>query len=351
MSEEIAVDQRQAVKKSPSRKRVRYRLTRQGKVAAAILIVLAVLVPTGVALGLEASLAQTRAELDRLQESSVAAGSFLAGDGGAWYPPEPEGGGSWGNGPATPAVDSPEQESTAQENFGPEVPAYQALYPELYARDHGWNTVNKKKVCYLTFDDGPSARTPEILDILDRYGVKATFFVVGKDTEQSRQWMKQILDGGHAIGVHSYTHTYRKIYASVEAYLDDFAKEYHIIEEATGVAPQIFRFPGGSINAYNGHIYQEIVAEMTRRGFVYFDWNRSNGDAVRKPPAAAVLAQNALDKLGASSRVIVLMHDSKGHATTVAALPAIIEGYRDAGYTLEALTPEVRPIVYAYPNP
>ena len=163
--------------------------------------------------------------------------------------------------------------------------------------------------------------------------------------------MKQIVDEGHAIGVHSYTHSYRKIYDSVEAYLDDFAQEYHIIEDATGQAPQIFRFPGGSINAYNGQIYQEIVSEMTRRGFVYFDWNRANGDAVRKSPSPAVLAQNALDKLGGASRVILLMHDSKSHANTVAALPAIIEGYQNAGYTLEALAPEVRPIVYAYPNP
>ena len=234
---------------------------------------------------------------------------------------------------------------------GPERPAYQELYPELYAQPHELNSVEKSKVCYLTFDDGPSARTPEVLDILKRYGVKATFFVVGKDTEQSRQWMRDIVEAGHTIGIHSFTHSYRTIYDSVEAFLDDFAQEYHLIEEATGVAPQIFRFPGGSINAYNGHIYQEIVGEMVRRGFVYFDWNRSNGDAVSKPPAAATLAKNALNRLGSSSRVILLMHDSKGHASTVASLPAVIEGYLNAGYSLEALTPEVRPIIYAYPNP
>ena len=341
MSEKIKAGRSREEKKHP------FFLGRLLRRAVPAALVLAVLVPTALAIGLEASLSQTRAELDRLQESSAAAaGNFLAGDGGVWQRPEPGG----TDGSAAPSQETEPAEDSVRDP-GPEVPAYQALYPELYAGEHEWNTVNKKKVCYLTFDDGPSARTPEVLEILERYGVKATFFVVGKDTEQSRQWMKQIVDAGHTIGVHSYTHTYRKIYASVEAYLEDFAKEYHIIEEATGVAPQIFRFPGGSINAYNGHIYQEIVAEMTRRGFVYFDWNRSNGDAVRKPPAAAVLAQNALDRLGASSRVVVLMHDSKGHATTVAALPAIIEGYRNAGYTLEALTPEVRPIVYAYPNP
>lgn len=342
MSEEFTVEQ--TVREVPSRLKKKGPSPVKGLVkrAVPVLLALAVLVPTGVAVGLEASLTQTRAELSRVQQS----GGVPAADGGVWYPPAPEGGAPLGDAPAVPAKEAPKQAEK-----GPEVPAYQELYPELYAKEHGWNTVEKKKVCYLTFDDGPSARTPEVLEILDRYGVKATFFVVGKDTEQSRQWMKQIVDGGHTIGVHSYTHTYRKIYASVEAYLEDFAREYHIIEDATGVAPQVFRFPGGSINAYNGHIYQEIVAEMTRRGFVYFDWNRANGDAVRKSPSAAVLAQNALDRLGASSRVILLMHDSKSHANTVAALPAIIEGYQNAGYTLEALTPEVRPIVYAYPNP
>lgn len=343
MSEEITMGETQLLEGRPSRlKKGPSPVKKLLKRAVPVLIALAVLVPAGVAMGLEASLTQARAELNQLRQS----GGVPAGDGGIWYPPEPQGSGPQGDAPAVPAADSPKEEAP-----GPEVPAYQELYPELYAREHGWNTVNKKKVCYLTFDDGPSARTPEVLDILDRYGVKATFFVVGKDTEQSKQWMKQIVDRGHTIGVHSYTHTYRKIYDSVEAYLDDFAQEYHIIEEATGAAPQIFRFPGGSINAYNGQIYQEIVAEMTRRGFVYFDWNRSNGDAVRKSPAASVLARNALDKLGSSSRVILLMHDSKGHTNTVAALPAIIEGYLNAGYTLEALTPEVRPIVYAYPNP
>lgn len=329
MSEPITADTPQTAKKRPvRRKRRSLPLGGLVKRALPVLLVLVVLAP----IGLESSLTQARAELDQVQNRPPAA------DGGVMYDQEP--------GPADPA-----ERTEAPEVSGPERPAYQDLYPELYAREHEWNTVDKKKVCYLTFDDGPSARTPEVLRILEQYNVKATFFVVGKDTEQSKQWMRDIAAAGHTIGVHSFTHDYRSIYDSVEAWLDDFAQEYALIEEATGAAPQIFRFPGGSINAYNGHIYQEIAAEMTRRGFVYFDWNRANGDAVRTSPSAAVLARNALDKLGASSRVILLMHDSRSHANTVAALPAIIEGYQNAGYTLEALTPEVRPIVYAYPMP
>lgn len=325
MSEEVVREETQTVGESP----LKVRLSPVGPLIRRTLplaAALAVLISASVAVGLGSALEQTRAELNQLYQSPAESPRGAA--------------------PAAAAEPEPEPEEP-----GPERPAYQELYPEMYAQPHEWNSVMKSKVCYLTFDDGPSARTPEVLEILERYGVKATFFVAGKDTEQTRQWMRDIVKAGHTIGVHSYTHSYRTIYASVEAFLDDFAKEYHLIEEATGTPPQIFRFPGGSINAYNGQIYQEIVSEMVRRGFVYFDWNRANGDAVSNPPAAATLAKNALDRLGQSSRVILLMHDSKGHATTVASLPAVIEGYLNAGYSLEALTPEVKPIIYAYPNP
>lgn len=126
---------------------------------------------------------------------------------------------------------------------------------------------------YLTFDDGPSARTDEILEILDKYGVKATFFVVGANEEGDLERMQKIVAAGHTLAIHSYSHDYKKIYASVEAYLEDFNQMFCQIYEATGVKPQIFRFPGGSVNSYNVGIHQQLIAEMTRRGFVYFDWN------------------------------------------------------------------------------
>lgn len=341
MSEEITISQPQAVKGTDSQRKGRpFPMKKLARRAVPVLVALAVLIPTGVSVGLGAALTQTRAELSQVRQS----GGVPAADGGSWYRPGLEGGAPQGDAAPAPA-DSQERGET-----GPEVPAYQELYPELYAQPHDWNTVNKAKVCYLTFDDGPSARTQEVLEILDRYGVKATFFVVGKDTEQSRQWMKQIVDGGHAIGVHSYTHAYRKIYASVEAYLDDFAQEYHLILEATGVAPQIFRFPGGSVNAYNGATYREIISEMVRRGFVYYDWNRQTGDAVKKTPSSAVLVKNALTRLEGTERIILLAHDSKRYTNMVRALPDIIEGYQAAGFSLKALTPEVRPIIFDYPR-
>lgn len=230
-----------------------------------------------------------------------------------------------------------------------EVPGWQALYPELYAQPAERGSQCPDKVVYLTFDDGPSARTPEVLAILEEYNVKATFFVTGREDEQSFQWIRDIAGAGHTLGVHSYTHRYQEIYSSVEAYLEDFDRMYRQILELTGTAPQIFRFPGGSINSYNGHIYLDIVAEMVRRGFVYFDWNAMTGDAVKKPPAPGVQVNNALSKLGAE-RVILLSHDSARMVNTVAALPGIIEGYQAAGYTFAPLSPEILPIVYAYPK-
>ena len=232
---------------------------------------------------------------------------------------------------------------------GPEVPDYTELYPELYADTEGRGTEDTANRAYLTFDDGPSPRTDEILKILDQYGVKATFFVVGASGEDDLQRMRDIVAAGHTLAIHSYSHDYQKIYASVEAYLEDFNQMYTQIVEATGVRPQIFRFPGGSINAYNGGIYQEIIAEMTRRGFVYFDWNAANGDAVSsKILPAATLAGNALKGVGSKRRAVILMHDSSSKTTTVEALPAIIEGYQKGGYTFAPLTAATKQVTFGY---
>lgn len=243
---------------------------------------------------------------------------------------------------ATPADDASDVQPDAEQ------PAYTALYPELYAPEADLGAEDIDHSVYLTFDDGPSDRTDEILAILDEYDVKATFFVVGSSDEAGLERLRAIADAGHTIGIHSYTHNYQKIYASVEAFLDDFNEMYCQIVEATGVAPRIFRFPGGSINSYNTELYQEIIAEMTRRGFVYFDWNATNGDAASsKLQSAATLTTNALDGLR-YRRAIVLMHDSTPKTTTVQALPAIIEGYLEAGYTFHPLTAETRSITFSY---
>lgn len=224
-------------------------------------------------------------------------------------------------------------------------PAYTALYPALYATSSCRETLAPDHTVYLTFDDGPSARTGEVLDILKENGIKATFFVTGQTSELAQDMMKRIVDEGHTIGIHTYSHNYKEIYASVEAYLADFDRIYNWVYQVTGVYPQIFRFPGGTVNSYNEPLYRELVAEMDRRGFVHYDWNAMCGDADGKPHTPEELARNSLAMVGAK-RAIILMHDSAVRQTTVACLSAVIAGYRDAGYAFAPLTPEVKAITF-----
>lgn len=231
------------------------------------------------------------------------------------------------------------------------VPEYTQLYPDFYAPAWEGETVSGGKVCCLTFDDGPSANTGRVLDILDRYGVKATFFVVGagKSGQADQERMRSIVDAGHTIAMHSWTHDYKKVYASVESFLDEFSALYQWIYEVTGVYPSLYRFPGGSINGYDRGVYQEIIAEMTRRGFIYFDWNASAQDATPTPRPSRDIAADCLKGVG-RELVVVLAHDSAARGTTVDALPAIIEGYQNAGYTFSALHPGVEPVTFGYPK-
>jgi peptidoglycan/xylan/chitin deacetylase (PgdA/CDA1 family) len=202
-------------------------------------------------------------------------------------------------------------------------------------------------VAYLTFDDGPSARTLEILDILREYGISATFFVI---TENSNpEILRRIVAEGHAIGIHTHSHRYNEIYKSVEDYLYDFAIAYNKIYEATSVRPRIFRFPGGSINAYNSGIYQELISEMLRRGFVYFDWNVSTMDT-KSDITADEIVNNIKSTVKGQKRVVILAHDSEVRYETVKALPDIIEFLRDEGYSFETCDNDVEPIVFAYPR-
>lgn len=305
-------------------------------------LALAILIPTTLSIIFGVSLGRTKAELKQLRQTVSA--QPAPGQGGGQQsaePSPPAGDGSQPGGEADPPEDS---------GPGPEFPAYQELYPELYAQPARLNSVDEEKTVYLTFDDGPSPRTPELLAILAQYDIKATFFVAGGDSEDSKQWMRDIVAAGHTLGIHTYSHDYNKIYQSVEAYLEDFNAMYNIILEATGTAPQVFRFPGGSINAYNGATYRDIISEMVRRGFVYFDWNRMSGDAVRGNVPADTLVENALDRADGLRRVILLMHDSARFTNVVDALPRIIEGYQQAGFHFAALTPEVKPVIYSYPD-
>ena len=182
---------------------------------------------------------------------------------------------------------SAETEPEADRSDEQEPLSYQLLYPDFYAPTPLPDIEDAGKTIYLTFDDGPSDRTDEVLKILDEKGVKATFFVIGREDETSIQRIKKAAAAGHTIGMHSYSHDYEKIYTSVEDFLDDFYKLFVILRDEAGVTPTVFRFPGGSLNNYNQGVYKEIIAEMLRRGFRYYDWNLSAEDAAKNRPRPA----------------------------------------------------------------
>ncbi len=222
---------------------------------------------------------------------------------------------------------------------------YQALYPHLYSEKPLVYTA-EENVCYLTFDDGPGALTPDLLALLSELDVQATFFVTGEYSRQHPNLLRDIADDGHSIGVHTYSHEYDIIYSSVEAYLSDFDQLYRLILDSTGSPPEIFRFPGGSVNAYNQTIYTPLIAEMSRRGFVYFDWNVSAQDAVVGNMSSDTLANNVLQGVSNQSRLVVLMHDHADNTALLSALPTIVQELREQGFRFDTLDNTVEPIVF-----
>lgn len=196
-------------------------------------------------------------------------------------------------------------------------------------------------VCYLTFDDGPSDNTLKILDILDRYNVKATFFVVGT---AKTQYLPQIAARGHAIGLHTTTHKYDVLYKDINSYLKDIKGISDIVYEKTGVRSNIIRFPGGSSNVISSNYSKGIMTDLTTRmpslGYAYFDWNVTSGDANAARVPAATIVNTVLTRAKGLKSICVLMHDTSAKTTTVEALPQIIEGLQALGFRFEALKAE-----------
>lgn len=235
---------------------------------------------------------------------------------------------------------------------------YQLAYSEVYSGVASFDkvqdvvTTDKKddeeteeKVIYLTFDDGPSPRTLEILDILKEYDIPATFFIVLSKKDSDKEIIKRAYDEGHSIGVHSASHTYNKIYKSVTSYLEDFEICFNYINEITGSTPTIFRFPGGSVNNFNSSVRHELTQEMTRRGFAYFDWNVTGGDA-EKSHSQQSIYKNIVGGCKKHTESVVLLHDSIGKKDTVAALKQALPELISQGYTFKSLDESVKPVIF-----
>lgn len=239
------------------------------------------------------------------------------------------------------AVNSePVQSTTSDTESKPEQPAYMSMYPDMYV-DAPTEYVREEKTVYLTFDDGPSKNTGSVLLILRQRGVKATFFVTpGSYGSEAKARLKSIAADGHAIGIHSNTHDYEKIYASVDAFLEDFYEAWTTVYEATGIKTEIFRFPGGSKNDYNVETRDEIIAEMTRRGFRYYDWNVQSNDILGY--TWTQMYNKVLSEVKNSNRSIVLFHDRENGAVNV--LDDIIGVLQGEGYKFDKINDDTMPM-------
>lgn len=196
-----------------------------------------------------------------------------------------------------------------------------------------------EKVVYLTFDDGPSDNTKKILDVLDKYQAKATFFVTGNN-QKKNDLITLAHQKGHAIGLHTFTHDYASVYSSENSYFEDLQKISDMVEKLTGEKSKLIRFPGGSSNTisrkYSPGLMTKITKEVQEKGYQYFDWNCDSTDASGNHVAVEKLVANATSSN--AQHINILMHDTDAKDTTVEALPKIIEHYRKLGYSFRKLT-------------
>ena len=222
----------------------------------------------------------------------------------------------------TPQVDEPGAEENRQYDIdGTEVAG------DTIAEDADANNaenIEGTRYVYLTFDDGPSSSTDKILDVLKEYDVKATFFVCGKPDSRYTDLYKRIVDEGHTLGMHSYSHKYNVIYESTESFKDDLDKLRRFLNETTGTWSKYYRFPGGSSNTVSKADMKELIQCLNDEDITFFDWNVAGGDATGGATKATIY-NNVVNNVPRFKHSIVLLHDAADKMSTVEALPEIIE--------------------------
>ncbi|OZB90398.1 hypothetical protein CJP46_34190 [Paenibacillus sp. XY044] len=197
------------------------------------------------------------------------------------------------------------------------------------------------KTVYLTFDDGPSDLTGEVLDILKKNKIGATFFVLGEQVKKYPQLISRIYEEGHAIGNHTYDHNYTELYQSFPAFWDQIKETEEEICLITGERPQLIRAPGGTA----GHFDDTYFKLLQQAGYVVTDWNVDSGDSKRRDvPASEIVKGGTTDVPG--GKVVLLMHDGPGHSESVKALPQMISWYKAHGYQFGVLSPKDPPVQF-----
>lgn len=218
----------------------------------------------------------------------------------------------------------------------------QAVVPET---DSTSNVPKNGKKVYLTFDDGPSIYTGEILDILKENNVKATFFCVYNDDRSVWPYYNRIVEEGHTLGMHSYSHIYNKVYASRESFVEDVTAIHDFLLEQTGVDCKYYRFPGGSSNSVSDVDIQELMEYLYSKGITYYDWNSLSGDAVDASLSAEQLNANIMEYVrNNAGDSMVLMHDLQNGYATVEGLQDLIDTLKSEGYEICPINENTVPV-------
>ncbi len=207
-------------------------------------------------------------------------------------------------------------------------------------------------VICLTFDDGPSSVTPQVLDALKENNVKATFFIVDY-SEQSKSTIQRIIDEGHTLAIHGMSHDYAKIYSSAEAVTDNFTSLQEKIKKDFNYNAKYVRFPGGSSNTISSNYCEGVMTEAVKKvqeeGLEYYDWNVDVDDAGSARTSKQIY-NNFVDGILPEIENIVLMHDGEGHEPTAEVLQEIISYAKENGYIFTAISENTTPVQHSVNN-
>lgn len=222
----------------------------------------------------------------------------------------------------------------------------QTFKPSSTSFKDGGN-INTSKFVYLTFDDGPTyIVTDALLDILKNEKIKATFFIVGKEIEGKESIVKRIYNEGHSLGLHTYSHNFKKIYRSTDGFIDEMTKTSNTIQKITGSAPKIIRFPGGSSKRLNSL----TLESLHNKNFKVYDWNVDAQDGINPNLIVSQLIKNSKIIKGNQNVAIILMHCNSNNKNTVKSLHNIIKYYLYLGYEFKAITEDTPEYYYKFKN-
>ncbi|MFC5450684.1 polysaccharide deacetylase family protein [Paenibacillus aestuarii] len=199
---------------------------------------------------------------------------------------------------------------------------------------------------YLTFDDGPSKLTPQVLDILQKEGIHATFFALGEEAKARPDLIKRIIAEGHTLGNHTYNHVYNELYSDFQVFWKQIQESETIFDQIAGVRPQLVRAPGGTYTNFDAYYFYLLE----QAGYTIVDWNVDSGDSTRaNVPVKEII--HTVKSSPLEHEITLLLHDGAGHESSVEALPQIIQYYKDLGYAFAPLTSEVKPKQFSVGKP